>query len=181
MVTNPSKPTRAAVNFQFFQGLVKLFPGKFRAGAQIFDRARLASERREGFLQVLDGRIVAIEEEVVRALVGIGVHQVGPAGSAIAARAANFLIEALESGRQTGVDHGADVGLVDAHAECDRSDDGLQFACLEGLLHTVARLSVEAGMVRGGWKRGGQLRCQTFGLFPRSSVHNGRPPRGIGQ
>jgi len=97
LVTNPSKPTRAAVNFQFFQGLVKLFPGKFRAGAQIFDRARLASERREGFLQVLDGRIVAIEEEVVRALVGIGVHQIRAALGTVTPGAADFLIVTLKT------------------------------------------------------------------------------------
>ena len=89
----------------------------------------------------------------MRALVGIGVHQIGPAQSAVAAGAANFLVIALERGRQTGVNHGADIGLVDPHAESDGGHDGLQFAGLEGLLHAVARLRVESGMVGGGGNR----------------------------
>ncbi len=83
-------------------------------------------------------RVVAIVEEVVRALVGVGVHEEGAAGCAIAAGATDFLVVAFEGAGKAGVNDGADVGLVDAHAEGDGGDDDFKLSALEGALHALA-------------------------------------------
>ena len=87
----------------------------------------------------------------MRALVGIGVHQVSAALGAVAPGAADFLIVAFKTRRQTGVNDTSDVGFVDPHAKGDGGDNGLQFAALECPLHAVARFCVEARMVGSGW------------------------------
>ena len=48
------------------------------------------------------------------------------------------------------MDDGADVGLVDAHAEGDRCDDHFQRAGEERGLHALAVLGIQAGVVSGG-------------------------------
>src|ERR1035438_8303080 len=122
-------------------------------------------------------RIVAIEKEIMRSLVSIAVHQVGAAWSAIAAGAANLLVVAFEGGGQSGVDYGANIGLVDSHAKSDGGYHDLKLTGLEGGLHTLARLRIEAGMVGGGrnfaacarlpGRRSGDLLSQPLGVFPR--------------
>ena len=69
---------------------------------------------------------------------------------AVAAGAADLLVVGLDGAGQRGVDDGADVGLVDAHAEGDGRDDHLELAGEEVALHALARAGVEAGVVGGG-------------------------------
>ena len=59
-------------------------------------------------------------------------------GSAVAAGAADLLVVGLQAARQRRVDDGADVRLVDAHAEGDRRDHHLDAARQELLLHALA-------------------------------------------
>ena len=82
--------------------------------------------------------IVALKEEIVRAAVGIGVHQDRRARAAVAAGAADLLVVAFHAAGQRGVDDGADVRLVDAHAEGDGRDDDVELAREEIGLHLFA-------------------------------------------
>ena len=50
------------------------------------------------------------------------------AGLAVASGAADLLVIRLDAAGQRGVDDGADIGLVDAHAERDRGDDHFELA-----------------------------------------------------
>ena len=84
------------MNLELFERLVELLFAELGRGAQLFDWPRFFAERAKDLLQVVDGRIVAIEKEVVRPLVGIAVHQIGAARCAIAAGAANLLVVAFE-------------------------------------------------------------------------------------
>ena len=61
----------------------------------------------------------------MRVAVGVGVHQDGAARLPVAARAPDLLVIRFQASRQRGVDHGADVGLIDAHAEGDGGDHHL--------------------------------------------------------
>ena len=70
--------------------------------------------------------------------VGVAVEQDGARGQAIAAGAADLLVVGFDGGGQGGVDDGADVGLVDAHAEGDGGDDDFELAGLEGVLDAFA-------------------------------------------
>ena len=99
---------------------------------------------------MIGGRVVAIVEEVVGALVGVGVHEEGAARCAIAAGAADFLVVAFEGAGKAGVDDGTYVGLVDAHAEGDGRDNNFELAGLKGALHALASFAVEARMICGG-------------------------------
>src|ERR1700739_473811 len=96
------------------------------------------------------GRIVAVEEEVVGALVGVGVHEESAAGCAIATGAADLLVVAFERAGEAGVDDRTDVGLVDAHAKGDGGDDNFKPAGLECTLHALAGFGVESGVIRSG-------------------------------
>ena len=101
--------------------------------------------------------IVALEEEIVRAPVGVGVHQDRAARQPVAAGAADLLVVGLEAARQRRVDHGAHVGLVDAHAERDGRDHHLDAAVEELLLHALAVLRVEARVVGAAGEMRGEL------------------------
>ena len=116
------------------------------------------------------------------ALVGVAVHQVGAAGRSVAPGAANLLVVAFEGRGQPGVNHGADVGLVDAHAEGDGGHDDLQFAGLKGGLHALAGRRIKARVVsrRGNARRDSSV-GQLLGSFARGGVDDGRTPRRIGQ
>ncbi len=96
------------------------------------------------------GWVVALEEELVHLAVGVGVEQDGAGGEAVAAGAADLLVEGFDRGGESGVDDGADVGLVDAHAEGDGGDDDFERAGLEGGLDALAGGGFEAGVVGGG-------------------------------
>jgi len=86
----------------------------------------------------------------VHLAVGEGVEEDGAGGEAIAAGAAYLLVVLLDGAGKRGVDDGADVGFVDAHAEGDSGDDYFQFAGEELALDAFARGWIEAGMVGCG-------------------------------
>ena len=86
-------------------------------------------------------------------------HEDGAAGLAVATGAADLLVVAFEAPRQRGVDDGADVGLVDAHAEGDGGDDDLELAGEELLLHALAALGVEARVVGAAGKSASSSRA----------------------
>src|SRR5579859_6829793 len=99
------------MNLELLQSLVELFRAELRCSAQLFNGAWVVIERAEDLMQMVDGRIVASEEEVACALVGIAVHEVGTALRTVAAGAANLLVVAFQCRRQAGVNYGANVGL----------------------------------------------------------------------
>ena len=76
-------------------------------------------------------------------------HEDGSAGYAVAAGSADFLIIGFHAAGQGGVDDGADVGFVDAHAERDGCNHDFDLAGDELLLHAVAMAGIEAGVVGG--------------------------------
>ena len=112
-------------------------------------------------------------EEVVRAPVGIGVHQDGAAGLAVAAGAAYLLVIAFEAGGQRGVDDRAHVGLVDAHSEGDGGDDDFEASFEKLALDALAGLRVESSMIGGAGKGAGQLGSRRLSLFARGRVDDG--------
>ena len=96
-------------------------------------------------------------------------------GLAVAAGAADLLVVGLERAGQRGVDDGADIGLVDAHAEGDGGDDHLQFAGEEGGLHLLAALGVEAGVIGGGGEIVLQVGGEAVGFVAGGRVDDGGP------
>ena len=109
----------------------------------------------------------------MRAAVGVGVHQDGAAGRAIAAGAADLLVIRFQAARQRGVNHGAHVRFVDPHAEGDGGDHHLDAALEEFLLDALAVLGVEPGMVGGAGKVAGKFGGHGGGLRARRRIHDG--------
>ena len=103
-------------------------------------------------------------------------EQHGAAGLAVAAGAADLLVVALDAAGQGRVDHRADVGLVDAHAEGDRRHDHLELAGQErGLDASRAARSCPRGTRRRRKSRG-QRRAERLGLACASARR--RSPAG---
>ena len=112
--------------------------------------------------------------------VGVAVEEDGAGGQAIAAGAADLLVEGFDGGGERGVDDGADVGLVDAHAEGDGGDDDLELAGLEVALDALADAGLEAGVVGGGGEVAVQFGGKFFGgsrARARRRWRGGRPVR----
>ena len=107
------------------------------------------AEAREDAVQHLHVGVVALEEKVVSAAVRVGVHQDGAAGRAVAAGAADLLVIGFQTSGQGGVNHGAHIGLVDAHAEGDGGDHYLDAALQKLLLDALAVHGIEPGVVGG--------------------------------
>ena len=82
--------------------------------------------------------------------IAAAVEQEAVAGQAVASGAAGLLVVALDVFGQVVVDHPADVGLVDAHAEGDRGADDLHLVAQEKLLVFGAFLVAEPGVVGPG-------------------------------
>ena len=104
-------------------------------------------------------------------------HQNGAAGRAVAPGAANLLVVRLQTPRQRRVDHGAHVRLVDSHAERDGGDHHFDAALQELLLHPLAALGIQPGMVGGAGEVRRQFGGQAGGLRARGRIDDGRPPR----
>ena len=102
--------------------------------------------------------IVALEEEVVHLAVGVGVEEHGARGLAVASGAADLLVVGFDAAGKRGVDDGADVGFVDAHAEGDGGDDDLELAGEEVALDAFAHAGFETGVIGGGACRRGRRR-----------------------
>ena len=81
---------------------------------------------------------------------------------AVAARAAGFLIIGLDRFRQAGMRDEADVGLVDAHAECDRRADHHVFARDEIRLVFRADMLLQPRMIGAGRPAGAGERLRQF-------------------
>ena len=96
-----------------------------------------------------------LEEELLRFAVGEAVEQDGARRLAVASGAADLLVVGLDGAGKRDVDDGADVGLVDAHAEGDGGDDDLELAGEEVALDAVAR---RAGRGPRGTRRAGKSR-----------------------
>ena len=140
----------AAVNRQLLERLVEDLGVEVDAGQDILPGLRPSPERIEEPLQGLHLGIVALVEELVSTPVDERVHQHGPRRLAVAAGSADLLVVPLERSGQRGVDHGADVGLVDAHPEGDGRDDDLELAREEARLDAVSLLRVEPRVIGGG-------------------------------
>jgi hypothetical protein len=79
------------------------------------------------------------------------------------------------------VHDGADVSLVDAHAKGDRGDDDLEAALQKRMLHALALLRRQAGVIGGaGEAFVGEFLGDFFGLLARRRIEDGRPVRGVG-
>ena len=114
---------RPAVGPELVESALHLLGVEAGAPDELGDRARLGRESAEEPLEDLRLGVVALEEVLVRAAVGPGVEEDGARGLPVAPGAADLLVVALDRRRHRGVDDGAHVGLVDAHAEGDRGDD----------------------------------------------------------
>ena len=91
-----------------------------------------------------------VDEEANLRNVGPAVEQDATGLVAVAARAADFLVVALDVLRQIGVQHETNIRLVDAHAEGDRRHDHLRLVALEGVLNTSALVGLEPRVVGQG-------------------------------
>ena len=95
------------------------------------------------------------------------------AGQSVAARAAGFLVVALDVFRQVVVDHEADVRLVDPHAEGDGRADHADVVAQKQLLMLAAFLGRQARMIRAGLNAiGAKEFSQFFGAVTTLTIHN---------
>ena len=112
-----------ALGDEFFDGFVEGLGVHLETLAEEIGHLVVVVEERGDASEFGDGGIVALEEEVVHLAVGEGVEEDGAGGLAIASGAADLLVVLLDGAGERGVDDGADVGFVDAHAEGDGGDD----------------------------------------------------------
>ena len=103
--------------------------------------------------------------------VGEGVEENGAGGLAVASGAADLLVVLLDGTGEGGVNDGADVGFVDAHAEGDGGYDYLELAGEKVALGPLAGGGVEAGVVWGGFLA--ENRGELFGGFAGWGVDDG--------
>ncbi len=104
-------------------------------------------------------------------------------GGAVATRAADLLIIALNRFRQVGMGDPADVGLVDAHPEGDRGDDDQAILALEPRFDDAAILGLHPGMVVAGRMPVlGERTGQRLGLGAGAAIDDpGLAPAGGGE
>ena len=168
---------RGALGGELFDRLLEDVGGHAELLPEGLGRLELVGEGLGDAVEVGGGWVVALEEELVDLAVGVGVQQDGAAGLAVAAGAADLLVVGLDRGGQGDVEDGADVGLVDAHAEGDGGDDDLELAGLEVALDALADAGLEAGVVGGGAasEHGGEL----LGGLARGGVDDGGAVLGL--
>src|ERR1035437_10338889 len=94
-------------------------------------------------------RIVSVEEEVVSMPVAIRMHQGCAARISISSGSAYLLVVPLKTARQRGVNHGANIRLVDTHPEGSRCNHDIQLSCHELFLDPTPPLGIQSGMVAG--------------------------------
>ena len=93
----------------------------------------------------------------------------------VAAGPAALLLIAFERLGCSGMDHVADVRLVDAHAERDRGDDDPAAVVDEGILVAAAIVVGHAGVVgQGGVAERGQLGGDLFHVDAADAVNEAR-------
>jgi len=162
---------RGALAGELFDRLLEDVAGHAELLPERLGLLKFAGERLDDAVEIGDGRVVALKEGLVDLAVDEGVEKDRPTGEAIAAGAADLLVVGLDRGGQSDVEDGADVGLVDAHAEGDSGDDDVQFSSLEVALDTLADAGLEAGVVGGGAasEHGGEV----LGGLARGGVDDG--------
>src|SRR5438045_2633197 len=80
--------------------------------------------------------------------VSIGLHQKRPARSAVSSRAADLLVIILYASRQSGMDHGAHVRVINSHPKCDSCYHHLDLAAQKLFLHSSAMIGIQPGVIR---------------------------------
>ena len=93
-------------------------------------------------------RICLLDEELLQLAVLGAVEQDAFRALAVAAGAARLLVVLLEAAREVIVDDLADVGEVDAHAECGGGGDDLEAAGGELLVYLLPLIAVQRAVVR---------------------------------
>src|SRR5262249_52999222 len=76
------------------------------------------------------------------------VHHPGIRGKTVSTRTPGLLVIPLDTLRKVNVRHKPDIGLVDAHPECNRSDHDDAVFANESVLIGLARAVVQARVVR---------------------------------
>ena len=114
---------RCALGDEFFYGLVEGLGVHLETLTEEVGHLVVVGEECGDAGEFGDGGVVALEEEVVHLAVGEGVEEDGAGGLPVASGAADLLVVLLDGAGECGVDDGADVGFVDAHAEGDGGDD----------------------------------------------------------
>ena len=99
----------AAVSPELFERLLKNIGGY--AALLLYELAglRFGVQAAVNLVKQFDVRVVSLEEKIVGVAVGIGVHQDGAAGFAIATCAPDLLVVGFNAAGQRGVDDGADI------------------------------------------------------------------------
>ena len=138
---------RGTLRGELSEDAVESVDRRAQAGGEGFAGAGFRAERGGNAGELRGSRVVALEKELMHASIGEGVQQNGARGEAVAAGAANLLVEALDRCGQGEVENGADVGLIDAHAKGDGGDDDGELAAEKAALDTFAGGRVEAGVV----------------------------------
>ena len=125
--------------------------------------------------------IIPPKEKIMRIAVRVGMHQKRPAGFAIAPGTADFLVISFNAPRQGGVNNRADVRLVDSHAEGNCRHNDLQLARQEILLHLLAALRIQSGVVGGRRVVSAKLNGHGFRLLAGGRVDDRRTALRVGQ
>ena len=173
---------RAAVQPELLERLVEQVGAHARTRRQLGRGDPVGAYRLVDLREDLRRRVVAIEEELVRLGVHERVEEHGAGRCAVAAGATDLLIVALERRGERGVEHRANVRLVDAHPERGRRDDDVERALEESRLHVVADVGGEARVIRGGaYALLGERLGQRVRFFSRRRVDDRRARVRIGE
>ena len=127
------------------------------------------------FLRV--GRVALVDLQAAQPDVAHAVERQRIGGQPVAAGAADFLIIAFDAGRHVGMEHEADIGLVDPHAERDGRDHDDAVLLQESVLVTRARRRLHAGMI--GQCLGGRIGAgsrQDPRFAPRGTIDDAALP-----
>ncbi len=163
----------SALSGEFVDGTLEVFREHIEFLEERVGGLELVGEEAGDAGKVFDRRVVAFEEALVNFAIGKAMEEDDAGRKAVAAGASDLLVIAFEGGGQGGVDDGADVGLVDAHAKGDGGDDHFDGALEEGALHLVADGAVEASVVGGTGEALVQLGGEGIRLLTGGSVDDG--------
>ena len=144
-----------------------------RCGREV-GHLEVVGEERGDAGEIGDGRVVALEEEVVHLAVGEGVEEDGAGGLAVASGAADLLVVGLDGCR--GARCGRRCGRRPCRCPCRRRWwRRRRRACRlrKCALHALAGAWVEAGVVGGGAEVRREFGGELFGGFARGGVDDG--------
>ena len=170
-----------ALRAELLDGFAERFGIHVEAVAEWVGQLEVGSEEAGYAVQIFDGRVVALEEAFVDATIGEAVKEDGAGGEAVAAGAADFLVVGFDGAGQRGVEDGANVGLVDAHAEGDGGYDDVELAGLELALDALTGGCFEAGVVGGSGEQLVELEGEVVGCLAGWGVDDGGARCGNGQ